>query len=81
MSLCKYTTFFDLEWNSISAKKIYSTLRYNTYITLFYCSLYLSEKFIPNTNFDVRSQKKNGTVCEQEELIIEGSLMSTYPDL
>ena len=67
--------------HSISATKFNSPLRGNTCVTPLYFSLYLSEKFIPNTNFDVRSQKKNGAVREQEEeQIIEGSLMSNYPD-
>lgn len=67
---------------SISATKFYSTLRGNTCITPLYFSLYLTEKFIPNTNFDVRWQKKNGAMCEQkEDQVIEGSLVSNYPNL
>lgn len=63
--------------SSISATKFYSALRGNTCI---YLSLYLAEKFIPNTIFDVRSPKENGDVREHKEEQIKGLLMSNYPD-
>lgn len=39
----------------------------STYTTSLYFSWYLSERFIPNTNLDIRSLKANNVMCEHKE--------------
>lgn len=44
----------------------------DTCITALYFSFYLSEKFIPNTNCDIRSPKENGAMCEHKDERMKG---------
>lgn len=66
----------------ISTTKLYSTLGVANITTPLYFSLYVSERFIPHTNLEVKITKGKNAMCEhKEEQNMKGSLISNYLNL